>query len=120
MAQLTFNKLRKANVKRLPLFKSRSGKPAHSEKDGSDWTDGDWVCAVVGELGELANLIKKRKRGDFDGNEKYNYEQEIADEIADVQTYLDLLAFRLGVDLGKATIDKFNRVSDRVGCNVKL
>ena len=34
-------------------------------------------------------------------------------EFADVLTYLDILAFRAGVDLGRETIDKFNAVSVR-------
>ena len=40
---------------------------------------------------------------------------DVAKELADVVTYLDLLAFRCGVDLGRATMDKFNEVSERVG-----
>jgi hypothetical protein len=38
--------------------------------------------------------------------------------LADVVTYLDILAFRCGVDLGNATMSKFNRVSERVGSDV--
>jgi len=37
------------------------------------------------------------------------------DELADVLTYLDLLAATLGVDLGRAAAQKFNEVSERVG-----
>ena len=40
---------------------------------------------------------------------------ELADELADVLTYLDLLAATLGVDLGRAAVQKFNEVSERVG-----
>lgn len=39
----------------------------------------------------------------------------IADELADVLTYLDLLAAMQGIDLGRAAIEKFNEVSRRVG-----
>jgi NTP pyrophosphatase (non-canonical NTP hydrolase) len=46
--------------------------------------------------------------------------QELALELADVQAYLDLLARRAGIDLGAATREKFNIVSDRVGSDVKL
>jgi hypothetical protein len=42
----------------------------------------------------------------------------IGKELADVQTYLDILAFQCGVDLGDATVEKFNEVSDRVDCGV--
>lgn len=75
------------------------------------------LMAVTGELGELANLRKKVLRGDLTPEQA---QQETADELADVQTYLDILAFRLGVDLGAATASKFNRVSERVGCDVHL
>ena len=76
-----------------------------------------WSNAVCGELGELANLIKKIERGDFTLEEARPH---LADELADVATYLDLLANRAGVDLGEAVRSKFNRVSERVLCDVRL
>jgi len=114
---LELNNLRNANVNRLPLFKNRKGDIAHSISDGSDWKLSAWSNAVCGELGELANLIKKVERGDFSLEEKRG---EIGDEIADVLIYLDILAFRAGVDLSEATIRKFNAVSDKVDCEIKL
>lgn len=127
---LTFDELRKANINRLPLFKDAKGRRAHSKKDGSDWPLSKWNNAILGELGELANLIKKYERGDFklddicDGSyvdkSPMTFHDWMAQEIADVQIYLDLLAYQLRVDLGEATRDKFNIVSDRVGVNVKL
>jgi len=114
---LTFNTLRGANLARLPQFKNKKGDPAHSEPDGSDWSLGDWCTAVTGELGEAANLIKKVKRGDLTLDEA---REDISKELADVQTYLDILAFRCGIDLGKATMDKFNEVSKRVGSTVRI
>lgn len=114
---LTFRQLREANRARLPLFKNRKGEPAHSQPDGSDWALSTWCNAVLGELGELANLIKKIERGDMSLDEVHG---DVADELADVATYLDILAFRCGVDLGAATASKFNRVSMRVGCDVRL
>ena len=112
---LTFRTLRDANKARLPQFKNRRGEPAHSQPDGSDWKLSAWCNAVTGELGELANLIKKIERGDMTLDEA---RQDVADELADVVTYLDILAFRCGVDLGNATMSKFNRVSERVGSDV--
>jgi NTP pyrophosphatase (non-canonical NTP hydrolase) len=109
--------LREANKKRLPQFKNRRGEPAHSEPDGSDWKLSAWCNAVTGELGELANLIKKVERGDMTLDEA---RPAMAAEMADVLTYLDLLAFRSGVDLARATIEKFNEVSVRVGSNIRL
>lgn len=124
---LTFNALRGANLARLPQFKNKQGELAHSEPDGSDWLPSQWLQAVIGELGEYANIRKKFERGDLSREE---YEILAAKELADVQTYLDLLALRAldlgdfahpnGIDLGRATMAKFNEVSNRVGSNVYL
>lgn len=114
---LTFKALRIANEQRIPLFKNSRGQPAHREPDGSDWSPAQWLQAVCGELGEYANLRKKFERGDIDAAD---FLPAAADELADVVTYLDILAAQLGIDLGKAVMEKFNRVSKRVGCDVRL
>ena len=62
---LTFDTLRKANIARLPEFKNSKGEPAHSKSDGSDWSPAQWLQAVIGELGEYANVMKKVERGDL-------------------------------------------------------
>lgn len=116
-AGLRFTTLREANLRRLPEFKNRRGEPAHSEPDGSDWALSAWCNAVTGELGEAANLIKKIERGDMTIEEA---RADLARELADVQTYLDLLAFRAGVDLGAATIAKWNEISERVGSRIRI
>lgn len=114
---LTFNTLRAANLKRLPLFKNKHGEVAHSQTDGSDWSPAQWLQAVVGELGEYANVRKKFERGDLTLAE---FQKMAAEELADVQTYLDILAFQVGVDLGQATMTKWNAVSDRVGVPIHI
>ncbi len=119
---LTFRTLRGANLARIPTFKNKHGRLAHLSKDGSDWSPAQWLQAVVGELGEYANIRKKFERGDLT---LAQFEVEAAKELADVQTYLDILAMRCldvdrhmphptGVDLGQATLEKFNEVSKRV------
>jgi len=110
---LTFDVLRRANEVRKPSFKNRKGE-LH---DYHDWTINDWLTATMGELGELANLAKKLRRGDYDLDD---IRDEMADELADVMTYLDILAQKIGIDLGEATIDKFNDTSRRVGSNVRI
>lgn len=117
MSSLTFRQLREANCKRLPQFKNSRGELAHTKADGSDWSPAQWLQAVVGELGEYANQRKKFERGDID---EATFLREAADELADVTTYLDILAAQLGIDLGAAVVSKFNRVSERVGSSVKL
>lgn len=117
MATLKFSSLRSANLMRLPQFKNSKGELAHSEPDGSDWSISDWVEAVLGELGEFANIHKKFRRGDIN---EIEFRKLGGKEIADIQIYLDILAFRCGLNLGEITIDKFNEVSDRIGCQIKL
>lgn len=125
---LTFTELRAGNIARLPVFKNRKGEPAHTEPDGSDWSLLEWCGAAAGELGELANLAKKVRRGDVglddlidEGNgHMLTVRAWIAKECADVACYLDIIALQAGADLGEATREKFNEVSDRVGCTVKL
>lgn len=114
---LTFNALREANTLRLPQFKNGRGEPAHSEPDGSNWCLAQWCNAVCGEIGEAANLIKKIERGDITLDEA---RADLGKEFADVVTYLDILAMRAGVDLGQATMAKFNEVSERVGSTVRV
>ena len=97
--------LRKANVKRcVQDFK-------HSL---DDWSEMEWGCAAAGEMGELCNLLKKRKRGEDIPL------KAVMDEIADVIIYLDLLAAKLGVHLSGPIRDKFNEVSERRHSNIRL
>lgn len=124
---LNFDNLRKANIARLPTYKNKLGNPAHTKPDGSDWCPAQWLQATVGELGEYANFRKKYERGDITLEE---FKIHAGKELADVQTYLDILALRCldssdyvdpkGIDLGLATLNKFNEVSERVGSPVRI
>jgi hypothetical protein len=62
-------------------------------------------------------VLKKVRRGDLS---LADARSELADGLADVAIYLDILAYRVGVDLGEAVVRKFNRVSVRVGCDIRL
>lgn len=100
----------------------------------SDWSLSQWSNAVAGETGELCNIVKKVERGDFhkrpenaSDTPEYNnayaasqYREEIGKEAADIIIYLDLLCTREGIDLGAEIVKKFNEVSDRVKCGVKI
>lgn len=105
---LTFDAFRVANVARCLKW--------HPQGIES-WSHSDWLTAVTGELGELASLLKmrNRERDGLPGNKFSPTQRQISDELADVLTYLDLLAAALGVDLGRAAAEKFNAVSERVG-----
>lgn len=112
MDTLTFAELREANVARAT---NRYG-----YGDIDEWNEAEWGNALAGEVGELCNLLKKMIRqapGDPSLKELY---REAGKEIGDIQTYLDLLAEKLGHDLGEVTRNKFNEVSDRIGVDVKL
>lgn len=119
---LTFNTLRQGNRLRLPEFKNERGALAHEKPDGSDWKLSAWSNAVGGELGEMAealiafghvaNRIKKIERGDMLLEQ---VRSALADEIADIVIYLDLLAYRAEIDLGQATMAKWNRKSREIG-----
>lgn len=117
MNRLSFDVLRAANTERLKLFKNCWGEIAHSKADGSDWSRSDWLEAVVGELGEYANFSKKFRRGDITLDE---FQEQARKELADVVIYLDLLAFQLGIDLGEVVTKKFNEVSERINCPVRI
>ncbi len=113
---LTFADLRKANAARLPLFRNKKGEPCHTEND-ANWTYKDYTIAILGEAGEICGWIKSHQRGEITYEEMV---EEVAKELGDVQTYLDILANKLGISLEDATSSKFNEVSNRVGVNIKL
>lgn len=83
---------------------------------------------LAGEVGELCNLVKKlhRHRAGIAGNRAADplaedrLLAEIFEELGDVLVSLDLLASDLGLDLGPAAIEKFNRVSEKTGIPVWL
>lgn len=94
---LNFAMLRQANVARcVDVFHAVNS-----------WSPTDWACAMAGECGEACNLVKKLRRGEPVP------EVDIGKELADVVIYADLLAARLGIDLGEAVRLKFNEVSER-------
>lgn len=104
--KLTFAQLRDANERRRVILYPRC----------ADWLANDWAVALAGEVGELCNLLKKIRRGD----DIPGTSAKTGNEIADIQTYLDILASALGHDLGRVTRKKFNAVSRKYKVDVKL
>jgi NTP pyrophosphatase (non-canonical NTP hydrolase) len=105
---LSFSELRAANQDRLKDF-------SHFTKDPEeDWSLNDWAVAAAGEMGEMCNLAKKLRRGEDISAE------DIGKEIADTITYLDFVAWKLGLDTGSIVQAKFNEVSRRIGSSVRL
>lgn len=85
------------------------------------WSLSDWMTAVAGEVGEAANIIKKLFRvrdgiAEFNGDvSEQQLREMLADEIADVVIYLDLLAQAAGFDLETIRDAKFAKTSERIG-----
>lgn len=78
---LTWKRLRAANVERN----------AQSFPDCKVWPPSDWCVALVGEVGEAANEVKKYWR------DPSRSVQRIGLELADVVVYLDLLLMSQGL-----------------------
>lgn len=108
------NKGRGATLQFTTVTLRNSFRCDSSYHDVDDWSANDWATALAGEVGELCNLLKKRRR------REEIPDQDIADEMADVFLYLDLLATRCRINLPAAIIDKFNEVSVRVGSGERL
>lgn len=83
------------------------------------WSLSDWMTATAGEFGEVANVIKKlnRARDGIPGNSESQEQlhKNLADELADVAIYLDLMAQAAGFDLEEIREFKFNRTSKKIG-----
>ena len=83
------------------------------------WSTSDWFTAVLGELGEAANVAKKlnRVRDGVKGNKETPAElkEKLRREIADTFIYLDLLATHEGIDLEQAIRDTWNAKSEQIG-----
>jgi NTP pyrophosphatase (non-canonical NTP hydrolase) len=120
-AGLTFAHLNERNVARATRW--HPGFPA----DG--WNGADWSNAMCGEAGETANVVKKLRRietghGAVSHAGRKHDEDELraalADELADVVIYADLLAAKYGINLGDAIVAKFNQVSESRGYPERL
>ena len=81
----------------------------------ASWSLSDWFTALAGEMGEAGNVIKKlnRVRDGIIGNKETPeaLRTQLADELADVYIYLDLLAQTAGIDFPEASVRKFNATS---------
>ena len=109
MGDLTIRDLKAALVERL------FSNPAY--KLSTEWTTAQWLQALVGEVGEFANINKKVDRGDLTPLEAM---PKLEKELADILAYTLLLSDQLGINAAEVSINKFNEISDRIECPVKL
>ena len=66
--------------------------------------------ALAGEVGELANLVKKHDRGDFSFDELLS---QMPGELADIFIYLIKIAYQSGIDLEAAFLEKLEQNEGR-------
>jgi NTP pyrophosphatase (non-canonical NTP hydrolase) len=91
-----------------------------------EWSASDWMTAVVGELGEAANVIKKLNRirdgihGNKIGEERQHLINKLRHELGDAFIYLDLLCQALGYSIDSAAVEAFNAKSAEIGYPEKL
>lgn len=116
-AGLTFEQFSVANLTRC------EAPNGFNHKLGS-WTLSDWFTAVLGELGEAANITKKlnRVRDGIPGNDESEAElrEKLRREMADTLIYLDLAAQAAGFRIGEAVAVTFDAKSAKLGYPVKL
>lgn len=90
----------------------------------TDWSLSDWMTAVMGEIGEAANVAKKlnRIRDGIPGNKEAEEDLRVklACELADTFIYLDLIFQRLDLKLGDIVPTVFNAKSAQIGSPIRI
>lgn len=115
-AKLHFHGVTLARIQEVSAARS-----ARWHRDCEPFTVSDWAVAVAGETGEMCNEIKKMRRMETgarilgDPVTMDAARLRIKKEMADVISYIVLLADELEIDLEDAVIEKFNEVSEREG-----
>ncbi len=114
------NKDNKMNMHAFSVANSiRCESPTGFNHKLKDWSTSDWFTAVLGELGEAANVAKKlnRVRDGIPGNKETTEDlrEKLANELADTYIYLDLLCQRENIDLPLAILKVFKAKSQQIG-----
>lgn len=119
LGNLTFDDVTKINRQRCEKW--------HPGFPDDEWTGADWSNAMQGEAGEAGNVVKKLRRLETGLTSKRHgmptegeLRAKLADEIADTFLYLDLLASYYEIDMPRAIVAKFNRVSEEEGFPERL
>lgn len=115
--RLTFKEFSEAN-------RTRSESPQGFNHPLNVWSTSDWFLAMVGELGEAANIAKKlnRVRDGIPGNKETPDElrAKLRKEMGDVFIYLDLTAQSLGFNISDAAVEVFNAKSVEIGYSIRV
>lgn len=87
----------------------------------NSWSVSDWMTAILGELGEAANIVKKlnRYRDGIPGNKETEeaLKDKLEREIADTYIYLDLFCQSQGISLEVVVNRVFDAKSKEIGYN---
>ena len=114
---MTFGQFSEAN-------RARCEHPQGFNHPLAGWSASDWMTALVGEVGEAANVVKKlnRYRDGVPGNKVPEAElrDQLRRELGDVFVYLDLMCQSLGFSIADVAADVFNTKSAEIGYPVKL
>jgi NTP pyrophosphatase (non-canonical NTP hydrolase) len=109
---MTFGQFSEAN-------RARCESPQGFKHPLTGWSTSDWMTALVGEVGEAANVVKKlnRYRDGVPGNKVPEGElrAQLRRELGDVFVYLDLMAQSLGFSIADAAAEVFNAKSAEIG-----
>lgn len=104
--------------------RERCESPSGFNHQLTDWSLSDWMTALLGELGEAANVAKKlnRVRDGIRGNKETEAQlrEKLGRELADTFVYLDLTFQRLGLDLSEVVAAVFNAKSEQIGSPVRV
>lgn len=109
---MTFGQFSEAN-------RARCESPQGFNHPLTGWSSSDWMTALVGEVGEAANVVKKlnRYRDGVPGNKvsEQDLRDQLRRELGDVFVYLDLMAQSLGFTIADAATEVFNTKSADIG-----
>lgn len=95
-------------------------------KGEEPWTPERWVTAIVGELGEMANNVKKDFRardgsiGILKGETLESLHEEIEKEWADTMLYMLLFADYNNINPSESIRKVFNAKSEQLGFEERL
>lgn len=76
--------------------------------------------AIAGEVGEACNIIKKIERERLGLRGSRASLSDLAEELADVIIYMDLLAADCNIDLEEAIKNKFNKTSEKYNLGTRI
>lgn len=106
---LSFDQLRRANIERQKIW-------CPDQQPDLSFLGNE----LAGEIGEACNVIKKLERERHGWRGSRDTVAHLVEELADGVICLDRIASKVGVDLGKAVVRKFNATSEVNGLATRL